>query len=114
MDGFQVTVTRKTQDRVLRLWVVYLDKRCKKSWSHSIGQSIKYQSTLDTLQHIDSCVEDSVENFNLPQVHIDDDEDNETQMWEYIRLNITPQEEELLDMLLDVDQPKLKGNLKKE
>ena len=35
-------------------------------------------------------------------------------MWEYIRLNITPQEEELLDMLLDVDQPKLKGNLKKE
>lgn len=125
LDKF-VEAYQDEPDRILKLakkmvlWKgVYQDKRCKKSWMHTIAQQIIHQSTLNTLEHIDS-IDESTDDFNLPQADTNDllirneDEENEIQMWEYVRSQLTNLENEVLDVALLPTPPKMKGTLKKQ
>lgn len=100
---------------------VLLDKRTASGFNHTIAQRIMHQSVLTTLDHIDVTADDT-EDFNLPQMYIDDSPDlyeleHEQQssacMWQYVRQRLSEDEEVLLNLLLQPDKPKLKGKQKK-
>lgn len=115
---------KKKPDRILKLakkmvlWKgVYIDKRCKKYWQHSIAQQIMFQSNLNTLEHVDSC-DDTTNDYNLPQTaqedNVEEIEQDNSQMWDYVRKNLTNEENAILYLCLQPHtQPKMKGKLKK-
>lgn len=84
---------------------VYKDTRTSKYWSHSIAQQILHQSTLNTLEHISSTIEDDTNEYNLPQISINDiyEEPEEHQMWDCIEQQLTVEENELLQQHLQPD-----------
>jgi len=101
------------------LWKgVYTDKRSKKGWNHSIAQQLIYQSTLATLQHIDS-IDTTTDEYNIPLFNDHDaileqeEDDEEKQMWLYVKQNITTEENQILDTQLQQQPKKLKGIEKK-
>lgn len=95
------------------------DKRTQSGHNKSIAQKILHQSTLNTLQHIDTNADDT-DDFNLPQVAIDDIPDEEdhqpftSDMWQYVKQRLNEEEEGLLNLMLQPEPPKLKGIQKKE
>lgn len=96
---------------------IYKDNRTKAFWNHSIAQQIVNQSTLNTLQHIDSCNEESRDNFNLPQTGTDnynDEDDNYSEnMWQFVRNKLSVDEVEILNQCFEFNI-KFKGQKKKD
>ena len=96
------------------LWKgVYVDKRIAKGFNHTIAQQILHASTLNTLEHISSTIEDDTDSFNIPQIALDDDsDDDDNPMWNYVRMSLNKDENDLLNIIL-APTYKLKGSQKK-
>lgn len=97
---------------------VYKDERTSKFWNQSIAQQILHQSTLNTYQHIDT-TQDNTNDYNIIQISTDDNETmeferNNEMMWSYVKVNLTQYENNILNIALTMNSPKMKGKIKKD
>jgi hypothetical protein len=100
--GLAVTILNSKQ-------IFGLEKRAKKYWT-GIAHNILHQSTYNTAYHINTTDMESHENQNINLTATDDFENIEMeyerqQMWNYVREQLDPQEQEILDTHLSVSEP---------
>lgn len=94
-----------------------LTNKNSKSPKHSIAQYIMHQSTLNTDYHINTTDDEAFENLNI-NLTADDDvleeyENENENMWFYVKQQLTTKELEILELVLQHNPIKLKGEIKK-